>query len=224
MTYTEEDPEGEISKVEVTSIPAENFFPMEAAGKIAQTLSPMHMYFIALVLPPMLNDKVLSLKNFMAERYGCRVALKSPAHITLVPPFWMAEEKDADLRSAIDRLSASMSSFDINTEDFSSFPPKTIFIRLSENMQLSALKSTSDVFFRSQPAFGISPEARPFHPHITIATRDLYKKDFHEAWPLFRQKVFRESWQAEGISLLKHNKKNWDVVYTSQCKNNKTMS
>jgi 2'-5' RNA ligase len=55
------------------------------------------MYFIALVLPAYLNDKILVWKNFMQERYNCKVGLKSPAHITLIPPFWMEENKEAAL-------------------------------------------------------------------------------------------------------------------------------
>ena len=57
---------------------------------------------------------------------------------------------------------------------------------------------------------------RPFHPHITIATRDLFKKSYYEAWDYFSKKEFTASWMAEGISLMKHNKKNWDVIYTSR--------
>ncbi|MGZ3924768.1 MAG: hypothetical protein ACXVBJ_13435, partial [Flavisolibacter sp.] len=59
----------------------------------------MQMYFIAIVLPPRLNEKVLKYKTMMLEKYNCKVGLKSPAHITLVPPFWMEEEKEGRLVS-----------------------------------------------------------------------------------------------------------------------------
>ena len=54
----------------------------------------MQMYFVAIVLPSHLNEKLLAYKQLMLEKYNCKVALKSPAHITLVPPFWMEEEKE----------------------------------------------------------------------------------------------------------------------------------
>jgi len=49
-----------------------------------------------------------------------------------------------------------------------------------------------------------------------LATRDLYKKAFQEAWEIFSKKKYEALWMVSGISLLRHNKKNWDVIFTSQ--------
>jgi 2'-5' RNA ligase len=184
----------------------------------------MEMYFIALVLPLALNEKILRHKNYMQEQYGCRVGLKSPAHITLVPPFWMEEEREPSLREAMDRLAATSTPISLATDHFSHFKPKTIFIALARSEALNALKKNSDTFFSNNPIPGLKMDERPFHPHITIATRDLHKKDFYAAWQFFENKTFMETWMADGVSLLKHNKKNWDVVYTSQFKNAEAMS
>ena len=61
-------------------------------------------------------------------------------------------------------------------------------------------------------------DTRPFHPHITIATRDLHKKDFHDAWPMFEKEKFNAEWEANGLSLLRHNRTNWDVIHTCNFK------
>jgi 2'-5' RNA ligase len=175
------------------------------------------MYFIAVVLPPSLNEKILHFKNYMREQFNCLVALKSPAHITLVPPFWMEEKMEELLISEIDSIS-QRESFIMQTNNFSAFKPRTIFIALEANKELDQLKKDSDDHFIARKEFKIKIDDRPFHPHITIATRDLTKKDFHLAWPHFEKKVFEEVWMADGISLLRHNKKNWDVIHTSQFK------
>lgn len=177
------------------------------------------MYFAAVVLPEELNQKVLKYKNYMHERYECKVGLKSPAHITIIAPFWYEEEKEKDLVDIVENISEDLRSFLISTNHFSAFKPKTIFIALKENEHLNNLKRKADEVILQHPEAGIKPEERPFHPHITIATRDLFKKDFHDAWPHFAEKEFMEHWVAEGLSLLKHNKKNWDVIYTSQFRN-----
>lgn len=174
------------------------------------------MYFIALVLPQHLNEKVLAYKTMMLERYKCKVGLKSPAHITLVPPFWMEEEKEQSLVNDINAVSSQFHPFTIATNNFSAFRPRTIFIATHPNDQLNELKKTLDRFFKNNPLYPVKAETRPFHPHITIATRDLFKKSFYEIWPWFEGKSFSEEWIAEGISVLRHNKKNWDVVHTSQ--------
>ena len=175
------------------------------------------MYFVALVLPTDLDEKILQFKKHMADEYNCRVGLKSPAHITLVPPFWMDENMESMLTASIESLS-KRPCFTLSTNDFSAFKPRTIFVAVKESGELDQLKKDTGNYFENQPQFKIKPESRPFHAHITIATRDLYKKDFACAWPYFESKNFRETWKANGISILRHNQKNWDVIFTSQFK------
>lgn len=172
------------------------------------------MYFIAIVLPKELDEKIHTSKIYMFEQYGCRVGLKSPAHITLIAPFWMEEEKETVLKQDITLLSSS-ESFHIQTRDFSAFKPRTIYIDLETNHKLIDIKKAADRIFQGNTEYKIAVEERPFRPHITIATRDLRKKDFAEAWSFFQFKEFREQFKAEGISLLRHNSRNWDVIFTS---------
>lgn len=174
------------------------------------------MYFIAFVLPSHLNEKFLKYKQMMFEKYNCKVGLKSPAHITLVPPFWMEDEKEQQLISDIDSLSYHVYPFLISTNNFSAFRPRTIFVAVSANEKLNEAKKATDEIFKNNSFYNIKIDTRPFHPHITIATKDLFKKSFYEIWPWFEEKKFLEEWIAGGISILKHNKKNWDVIYTSQ--------
>ena len=91
------------------------------------------MYFVAIVLPQHLNEKVLRYKQMMFDKYNCKVGLKSPAHITLVPPFWMEDKKEQQLISDIDSLSNHLHPFHISTNNFSAFKPRTIFIAVSPN-------------------------------------------------------------------------------------------
>ena len=179
----------------------------------------MDMYFIALVLPPELDKKVLAFKRWMYERYECKVGLKSPAHITIIPPFWMDPAREENLIADLDKLAATLGQFPIRTANFSAFKPRTIFIAPEESHELNEVKKATDDYFTDANPYGIKLEKRPFHPHITIDTRDLFKKDFWDAWPHFAERKFEEEWNATGISLLKHNKKNWDVFHTSQFQN-----
>ena len=172
------------------------------------------MYFIAVVLPEELDKKILSYKHWMAEKYGCRVALKSPAHITIVAPFWKEPEKEEQLKNDINSIVSRLEKFQLKTANFSAFKPRTLFIAVEENEHLKLLKKSADIFFRTTD-YKIKTENRPFHPHITIATRDLHKKAFAEAWPYFEEKIFAEEFEVNGLSLLKHNGAKWDVVYTS---------
>ena len=177
----------------------------------------MRMYFIAIVLPGELNKKVLRWKNFMHEKFGCKVGLKSPAHITLIPPFWMHEDREQRLTADIDDISSYARPFTIATKNFSAFKARTIYVDVVVNEKLKSLKAVMDKFF-SVADYKIKTETRPFHPHITIATRDLHKKDFYEAWTLFDTKKFISAWEATALSVLRHNSKNWEVIHTSTFK------
>lgn len=177
----------------------------------------MHMYFIAIILPGDLNKKIRQWKELMHEKYGCSVGLKSPAHITLIPPFWMEPEKEQLLLTDVDTISSSIQPFTIAINNFASFKPSTIFADVVVNEELRSLKTAVDTFF-SQAAYKIKIDTRPFHPHITIATRDLHKKDFQGAWPMFETKKFKAEWEANGLCVLRHNNTNWDVIYSSQFK------
>jgi|SRR5687767_3630331 len=176
----------------------------------------MNMYFVAFVAPEEINQQVLKWKNFFKEKYGCTVALKSPAHITLIPPFWMNEETEDELINSINVFSVGKNKFEVSLKDFAAFKPKVIFIDVLKNETLNEFRDSFVDFIYKQNKYPVKKEDRPFHPHVTLATRDLYKKAFNEAWEIFSVKKYEASWLVKGISLLRHNKKNWDVIFTSQ--------
>lgn len=172
------------------------------------------MYFIAVVLPFHLNELIQEHKTWMQEKYGCKVGLKSPAHITIAPPFWMEETKEKALFHDMETIAQQLPAFSLATANFSAFKPRTIFVAVQHSEPLHTLKQCSDQYFRYTD-YKMKRENRAFHPHITIATRDLHKKDFAEAWPYFEKKEFIETFNAEGLSLLKHNGRSWDVIFTA---------
>ena len=176
----------------------------------------MNMYYIAIVAPEEINKQILKWKNFFKENFQCSAALKSPAHITLIPPFWMNEELERDLVDSITDLSGRLTSFRIQLKDFSAFTPKVIFVDIIESEMLNILYHSTNKYIQQQNKFPVKEDGRPFQPHVTLATRDLYKKDFYEAWERFATKKYEAFWDVNGISLLRHNKKNWDVIFTSQ--------
>lgn len=174
-----------------------------------------NMYFIAHVLPDDLNELILAMKKDLYRRFGCAVGLKSPAHITLVPPFWLAPEKEDGLISDVYKLARSIQPFTLSTEHFSSFGKRTLFIAVSDSSMLHQLKAAADNLFTGNERYGLKKEIRPFHPHITLATRDIKPADFHAAWALYGHRQFEYSWMADSVSLLRHNRQHWDVMETA---------
>jgi len=154
----------------------------------------------------------------MKERFGCEAALRSPAHITLISPCWMKEELEDNLRNSLSEFSGAKNRFVIHLNNFSYFKPKVVFIDVAQSEKLENLQNGLFRFLVSENTYPFEKDERPFHPHITIATRDLHKKSFYEAWEFFKGKKYEVEWMAESVSILRHNKKNWDVIATSQFK------
>lgn len=173
------------------------------------------MYFVALILPKHLDQRILAWKQQLHERFGCKVGLKSPAHITVLSPFWMPAEDEAALIGELEMLAVGVQAFSLRTQNFSSFGERTLFVAVEESGALQELKRSVDGHFTSTDYVG-KKETRPFHPHITLATRDLHKKDFAAVWPEFATKTFREEFVADGLALLRHNGTKWDVLHTAR--------
>lgn len=176
----------------------------------------MNMYFLAIVCPEQINREVLQWKHWMRDRFGCIAALRSPAHITLVPPFWMEAALEKNMIDKTDLFCSKLKPFAISVTNFAAFKPRVIFVDVLKNEILEELQSDISEFLIAAGEFPVQKDERAFHPHITIATRDLHKRSFAEAWEFFAKKEYHAGWMAEGISLLKHNKKNWDVIHTSR--------
>ena len=152
----------------------------------------------------------------MKDKYLCEVALRSPAHITLVPPFWMKVELEEKLIGDISEFSASQKNVLVTLNDFSHFKSRVIFIDVVPNEQLTQLQKDLTAFLREAGQYPVKEDDRSFHPHLTIATRDLYKKAFDEAWAIFKNKKFSADWMVKRISLLKYNKRTWDIIANAE--------
>ena len=177
------------------------------------------MYFIAIVAPEEVNAAILKWKQLMKERFGCVVALRSPAHITLIPPFWLDENEEFQLKNAISEFSKSCTGFEICLKNFAAFKPRVIYVDVAPNPQLQSLHARLEEFLVEKKQFSISREERPLHPHVSIATRDLHKKAFREGWEIFSEKKYEALWVVSGISILRHDQKKWDVIFTSHFAN-----
>jgi 2'-5' RNA ligase len=169
-----------------------------------------NMYFVAIVCPKEINDKVLALKNWMKEKFGCVVALKSPAHITLIPPFWYHKEKE--LLQSLASFKTEIIAPVICLKDFSHFGKKALFISVEKNAELQKIQKEIVTHFMDSFPGHIKKEERAFQPHVTIANRDIKPSDFYTAWSHFSEKHFDEQFQGDKISLLKLQEGKWVII------------
>jgi 2'-5' RNA ligase len=162
------------------------------------------LYFIAIVPPEDIRDKIVAIKREFADRYGSSHALRSPAHITLHMPFKWKETKREKLLMTLESTAQSMSSFEIQLSGFGAFIPRVIYVEVMENDQLQVCQKRISSAMRPLNVLNADYKDRPYHPHMTVAFRDLKKPAFHQAWSEFSTRQFSGKFLAESIVLLRH--------------------
>ncbi|WP_340106807.1 2'-5' RNA ligase family protein [Rhodohalobacter sp. 8-1] len=169
------------------------------------------LYLIALIPHEELRNDVRKLKLEMKERFNASHALKSPAHITLQMPFRRDEANEDALAAALETFAKKHQAFDIRISGFDAFPPRVLFLSIEDHKPVANLHADLQILLKDTLNFPEKELMSRFHPHITIATRDLSKKMFHKAWPEFKEREFEGAFTANSLHLLKHNGKNWDM-------------
>lgn len=169
------------------------------------------LYFIALLLPEPLSAAVDKIKHDIAANYQSKAALRSPPHITLHMPFRLADKKDAKLRMLLQDFAQDRAPFKLSLKDFDVFAPKVIYIDVVPNEQLDMLQAALIRKMRREMNTFNGDYKRGFHPHITVAFRDLKPRNFKAAWEVYEKEAFSSEFVASHISLLKHNGQFWEV-------------
>jgi len=169
------------------------------------------LYFIAIIPDEPLQTELMKLKQWVFSKVGSKGALRSPAHITLLMPFKWKTAKEAQLFASLRKLTSSMAKFDVLLPNFNCFEPRVIYVNVENTDALTEAKNQVLKMARQELKLHFLKDIRGFHPHITIAFRDLKKPQFYQLWAHFKTKPFEAIFKANAIALLKHNGKKWDV-------------
>ena len=171
-----------------------------------------HLYFIALAATGDLAEKIRLIRVHCSEKYRSKKALRSPPHITLIPPFKQEASIEAVIEKKLTPFFRKYSPFVIDLNGFGRFDNRVIFIKPEKNPYLQKLEEELRNFLSEEFSFIEPKPARAFNPHVTIASGDLSKKNFHPAWQEFENMTFHEMWSVSSAHLLKHDGKKWNPV------------
>ncbi|MEO0333851.1 MAG: 2'-5' RNA ligase family protein, partial [Bacteroidota bacterium] len=119
---------------------------------------------------------------------------------------------EPELINTLQSVAENVSPFTVELEGFGAFPPRVIFIDVEKSNELSELQRVIKQQMRIDfQIFDSKYPERPFHPHMTLAFRDLKEAQFQRAWEEFQYKELRYTWEATQFTLLKHNGRHWDI-------------
>lgn len=174
-------------------------------------MAKTQLYLIALLPDPALRKEIRGLKEEMDARFEARHALKSPAHITLQMPFKRSLEEEPRLLNILEEFAAVQSPFPVVLSGFDCFAPRVIFVRIEDHRPIVELHARLKKILTTGLNFSADEISEKVHPHLTIATRDLRRKAFREAWPEFEKRTYQKDFEVRSIFLLKHNGRHWDI-------------
>ncbi|MFP8489555.1 RNA 2',3'-cyclic phosphodiesterase [Gracilimonas sp. Q87] len=172
------------------------------------------LYFIALIPPDSLREQIQQIKLEVAEKFQSSHSLNAPPHITLISPFRVSDEHTSRLHSILEVYAQGHRPFKIQLKDFATFPPRVIFIDVKISEALQQFQQNLEKMIRAEDAFGYNYQKRPYHPHITLAFKDLSKENFYKAWDEFKDRNMAKTFLADHIYLLKHNGELWEIFRT----------
>ncbi len=167
-------------------------------------------YFLAICPDHRVKDQIHRQKEWVYQKYGVKGAFRSSAHITLQMPFKLGINKKEKLVNELNSFTKSEIPFDIHLNGFGCFEPRVVFIKVEDNSLLAELRDNLLPILKQYQIFNSTHKNRGFHPHITVAFRDLKKKDFYPLWNEVKNMPFKEQFIAQGLTLYKHNGKSWD--------------
>ena len=170
------------------------------------------LFFFAIPLPEQLKSEIQVITEEISEKYQTRKALNSEPHITIIPPFWYPNTKTDTLKNVITHVSKFTWDFPIELDGYNTFPRNVLFIEvlMSEDLQLCHDQTYNclprDLFYKIK-------RYPSYHPHITIAFKDIGNNEFAEAKREYLPLEFSRIFNFESIALYKHNGRSWDRMF-----------
>jgi 2'-5' RNA ligase len=154
------------------------------------------------------NEKLIAEKQLFYDDYKEKAALKTKPHIT-VAGFFAKEGMENTIIRWMQRICSKHQSFAVTLNNYSGFPPDTIYLRIQNEapfLRLAKELSVVNAYINSSscPPMLLTPR-----PYVSIADH-LSEEIFFKALTQYAHKSFHESFLVNELLLLKR-KDEYDV-------------
>ncbi len=169
----------------------------------------MGKYFLAIVPDGVIQEKAQDLKERIREEFNIKYALRSPAHITLKMPFNYNEKKEDRLLEFLAGFSSGVAPFELLIEGVDCFGRRVIFWDVKKIDLLLEFQAKLVLFCRREIKLNEELADKNYHPHMTIAFKDLKTSKFDEIHELVLNNRISKPWEVKEFSLLKRVEDKW---------------
>lgn len=168
-------------------------------------------FFVALVPPQEIQDYANQRIQELGDRYQTRTA-KAVPHITLQPPFLWQTSAVSQLEECLSSFAHTQSQIPVMLSGFGAFAPRVLFINVLKTAELLQLQV--NLMADLEKHLGIvdpMAQRRSFSPHLTIASRNLTRQTFKQAWSELQPQQVEFQFVADRLTLLIHDGHQWQI-------------
>lgn len=168
-----------------------------------QTYLGLYEYLLVAHPDAAVNDKVMAEKeNFTAE-YRQKVAAKTKPHITIAS-FVAREAMEETILRYTQRICSQQQSFEVALNNYSGFPPHTIYLRVQNPQPFRQIAKELRVVSNYVSSCSCPPVTLYERPYVSIARR-LPETIYLKAMMDYSQKTFHETFMVNELVLLKRS-------------------
>ncbi|HEY9624460.1 MAG TPA: 2'-5' RNA ligase family protein [Crinalium sp.] len=168
-------------------------------------------FFIALLPPQAIQDFATDVIQELSDRYRTRTS-KAPPHVTLQPPFQWPLDQVTALEQCLAASAEQHSPVPIALSGFGAFAPRVLYVNVLKTPELLALQSNlADALEKTLNIADPKSKQRPFAPHLTVASRNLTRQTFKQAWADLQPRSVEFEFLADRLTLLIHRGDRWQA-------------
>lgn len=172
----------------------------------------LQKYFIAIVPEGDVQVRATELKMRLKEKFNLKYALRSPAHVTLKMPFLWNEAKEDRLSDKLECFFKEQSAFSLRLRRIGNFADRVIFIKVEEKKELFELQRQLVDFCKTELNLMQELSDYAYHPHMTVAFKDVKKRMFSEYLEWLRTQGFSARTEVNQVALLKREDGKWKAI------------
>ncbi|MCS5491151.1 2'-5' RNA ligase family protein [Algoriphagus limi] len=172
-------------------------------------MTQLQKYFLAILPPPDFLQQVHELKLKLREEFGIKYALKSPPHITIRMPFLYNELKEDRMVGLLNSFAANIGPFPLEVKGTDQFRGRVIFLDIHAGDELFEMQKALRIFCKRNLNLKDELSDLSFHPHMTVAFRDVKKLQFDSVFKRVKEQGLEAKFEVNGFFLLKHQNGVW---------------
>ena len=179
------------------------FAPMETISGGRNQASRRVEYLLVIYPYGEIHEKLLMEQERFLHDYGLSMKTANRPHIT-VAAFQAGEQMEETLIRWIQRICRRHASFDITLNNYSGFPPHTIYLRVQDPQPFRELMQQLRAIDDFITSSGCPPVNLVTRPYLSIAG-GLTEQVYNKAMPDYSRRTFHGSFPVDQLVLLKRD-------------------